>query len=139
MATYESTYSNGYLKRNKGGKYEGVLTIEGIDLSPIVGVYFKDKGDEYLWLKRKRIIDYDLSSGNYIPRNPKPFWECYLEKRGMGIKATYEGTFTFFHFRYKIFGVTDPVFKDEHRVNFFIDRLPPEEQTIINGIKKRTQ
>lgn len=137
MADYENAYSNGYLKRDKGGKYEGVLTIEGIDLSPIVGVYFQDKGDEYLWLKRKRIIDYDISSGSYVPRNPKPFWECYLEKHGVGNKATYEGKFTFFHLRYKIVGVQDPVFKDEHRVNFFVDRLPGEEQTIINGIKER--
>ena len=43
---------SGCVERQAGGKYEGSISIERIDLSPIEAFYFKDGEENYLWLKR---------------------------------------------------------------------------------------
>ena len=72
--TYNN-YLNGYIERRSSGRYEGVLTIEGIDLSPIYGVYFKEGGKSYLWIRRKPLLEYDNKSETYKERQRQPRWE----------------------------------------------------------------
>ena len=63
---------SGWIERRPGGKYEGRISIERIDLSPIEAVYFKDGVDNYLWLKRKPIMEYDMEAMTYRTRPREP-------------------------------------------------------------------
>ena len=130
---------NGFIERKKGGSYDGTLTVEGIDLSPISAQYFKDEGDSYLWLKRKQILDYDFETQSYKSRDRKPYWECYLKKQIDGKTVSYKGEFTFMHFKFSIRGVWDSVLgtDDKQRLNLFVERLPMSQQVIINNINER--
>lgn len=131
-------YISGFLERKQGGRYEGKLSIEGIDISPIEGTYFQENGKKYLWLKRKPVLEYDHESQTYRQRPSEPRWETYLEKQIDNNVVAYKGTFAFFHFRYSIVGTWDRVLgKDMQRLNFFVERLPRNEQTIINNINER--
>ena len=140
MYSYDDGYVNGYLERTAGGAYVGRLTIDGVDISPIVGVYFKsDDGVMWLWLKRRTILEFDDESQSYKSREARPRWEVYMRKVGDGSVA-YRGVFGFMRFRYSITGVWDKVLgKDERyrRLNFFVERLPMAEQTVVNGIRMR--
>lgn len=129
---------DGFLEKTRSGTYEGNIIIEGIDLSPITGIYFKENGKFWLWLKRKDKIDYDFKDGTYTKRVAVPYWECYLEKQPNG-RIAYKGFFIFCHFKYSIVGMWDKYMKDKDRINFYIERLPQEEQTIINNIKSKQQ
>lgn len=131
---------NGYLERKAGGKYEGELIIEGIDISPIMGVSFKEDGKTYLWLRRKDMLVYDPNKQDYVTRKREPRWEAYLEKTSEGNMTLYKGEFGFFMFKFIIKGVWDEVFgMEKHRMNFFVERMALNEQDIINGINKRRQ
>lgn len=131
--------SDGFLERRQGGRYEGELRIDGVDISPIEGVYFKERGKNYLWLKRKPLLEYDPDSQTYRQRSREPRWEAYLEKQGNGI-AAYKGGFAFLRFKYQIVGIWDVVLgKDRHRLNLYAERLPRNEQTIINNINARNK
>ena len=48
----ERGYVDGYLERMSGGRFEGIIKIDGVDLSPIEGMYFKNANGTHLWLKR---------------------------------------------------------------------------------------
>lgn len=136
---HERGYVNGYLERKAGGKYEGTLTIEGVDISPIAGVYFKENGKNYLWLKRKPLLEWEYDQQQYIQRPREPRWEAYLQKQSDGVVA-YRGEFAFLRFKFSIVGVWDNVFcKDRNRLNLFVERLPMKDQTIINGINERNK
>ena len=132
-------YTNGYLERRPNGRYEGELSIEGVDLSPIIGVYFKDGDKSYLWLKRKTMLEYDNKTQTYEERQKEPRWQAYLEKQLDGKGIAYRGEFAFFHFRFEIFGIWDNVLgmDKKHRLNLFVERLPMKEQTIILSIIER--
>lgn len=131
---------NGYIERKAGGKYEGELVIEGIDISPITGVYFIDKGKKCLWLRRKDMLVYDVQTQGYVTRKREPRWEAYLEKTSEGNMTMYKGEFCFFKFKFAITGVWDEVFgMEKNRMNFFAERLSLDKQDIINGINKRRQ
>jgi hypothetical protein len=137
--TYNN-YLNGYIERRSGGRYEGVLTIEGIDLSPIYGVYFKEDGKSYLWIRRKPLLEYDNKSETYKERQRQPRWEIYLQKQVDENTVAYKGVCTFFRFRYSVVGIWDRVLgKDKQRLNLFVERLPMNQQTIINGINERNR
>lgn len=131
-------YINGYVERKKDGTYGGSLTIEGINLQGgITAVYFKDEGENYLWLRRKKVLEYDFESQAYHERDAKPHFEAYLKKQLDGNAVAYKGEFAFMRFRYSITGVWDKVFGNEkQRLNLFVERLPLSEQTIINSINE---
>lgn len=134
---------DGYLERKGGGRYEGCLSILGIDISPIVGVYFKNEkdGKNYLWLKRKKVMEYDIKKETFTERESRPSWESYLEKSiNENDAVIYRGEFFFLRFRFRITGVWDKVLgtdKRHQRLNLFVERLPMRQQTIINSINER--
>lgn len=135
----EYGYVDGYIERRMGGKYEGNVRIEGVDLSPVEAVYFKEEGENYLWIKRKPLLEYDFETQTYRRRVRQPQWECYLKKTKDGDTVAYKGEFVFMHFKFSITGVWDSVLGQDskQRLNLFIERLPMNEQTIINNINKR--
>jgi hypothetical protein len=129
-------YTNGYVQRTQGGAYEGKITIDGVSLPAISAVYFKEQGQEYLWLKRKKVLDYDFESQTYKEREAKPQWEAYLQKQADNNTVAYKGEFFFMHFKYSIVGVWDRVLGNDknQRLNLFVERLPMSQQSIINSI-----
>lgn len=130
-------HSNGYLERKHGGRYEGEINVEGVSLSPIEGVYFKENGKQYLWLKRKPLLEYDHETESYKHRDREPRWETYLKKESSSVVA-YRGEFVFLHFKYSVVGIWDSSLgKDKNRLNLFVERLPMNQQSIINAIKER--
>lgn len=138
--TYYSNYCNGYIEKKAGGRYEGLLNIEGIDLSPIFGVYFKEGGKTYLWLRRKPLLEYDHKTECYKEKQREPRWETYLQKQSNESGVSFHGEFVLFHFRFEIVGIWDTVLgMDKKRLNFFVSRKPMSEQDIINGINKRNK
>jgi len=131
-------YINGHIQRKAGGKYEGQIIVDGVDLSPIEATYFTKDHKNYLWIKRKPIMEFDIESGSFITRKRKPDFECYLEKQINGNVVEYKGVFTFLRFRYSIIGVWDKILgKDLQRLNLYVERLPLKEQTILKGINER--
>lgn len=137
-STYYSSYCNGYIERKSSGRFEGVLKIEGIDLSPIFGVYFKEGDKTYLWLRRKPLLEYDNKTESYKERHREPRWETYLQKQSNENGVSFRGEFVLFHFKFEIVGIWDSVLGiDKKRINFFVNRLPMNEQSIINGIIDR--
>ena len=132
-------YTNGYLERTRDGRYTGTLTVEGVNLSPIEGQYFKNDGETYLFIKRRPVMEYDTEKGEYTTRERRPSLSIYMKKRvgGDGVVA-YAGDFMFMRFKFKIEGVWDTVLgKDLHRLNLFVERAPMSEQTILKAIAKR--
>lgn len=128
-------YINGYIQRTSGGTYDGKISIDGISLPAISAVYFKKDGENYLWLKRKKVLDYDEKSMTYRERDARPQWEAYLKKQLSEDTVAYRGEFFFMHFKYSIVGVWDSVLgMDKQRLNLFVERLPMSQQTIINNI-----
>ena len=131
-------YINGYIERKAGGEYLGEVKIEGIDLSPIIAQYFKQDGENYLWIRRKPLLEYDADTQKYTKREREPQFEAYLKKQLEDKTFAYVGEFIFMRFRFKIVGIWDTILGlDKKRLNLFIDRLPMSEQTIINGINER--
>ena len=128
-------YINGYIQRSQGGSYDGKITIEGILLPAISAVFFKDNGENYLWLKRKKVLDYDYESQTYKEREARPQWEAYLKKQIDNDTVAYKGEFFFMRFKYSITGVWDKILGNEkQRLNLFVERLPMSQQTIVNSI-----
>ena len=137
---YYSNYCNGYIERKSGGHYEGVMNVEGINLSPIFGVYFKEGDKMYLWLRRKPLLEYDHKNETYKERHREPRWETYLQKQVNDNGVSFRGEFVLFHFKFEIVGIWDSVLGvDKKRLNFFVSRLPMSRQSIINGINKRNK
>lgn len=134
----ESDYINGYIQRTKSGSYEGRVVIDGISLPEITAVYFKENSESYLWLKRKKVLDYDFESQSYKEREAEPRWEAYLKKQIDSDTVAYKGEFFFMRFKYSIAGVWDKVLGNEkQRLNLFVERLPLSQQTIINSINEQ--
>lgn len=134
----DSDYINGYIERRHNGGYEGKVKVDGVDLSPIEGVYFKQAEKKYLWLKRKPLMEYDFDSQCYKTRKRQPQWEAYLEKQSDGTVTAYKGEFVFLRFRYSIIGVWDAILgKEKSRLNLYVERLPMSQQTILNKINER--
>ena len=134
-----SDYINGYVERQAGGAYAGRLMVEGIDLSPVQAQYFKQDGDNYLWIKRKPIMEYDMEQQCYKTRERKPTVEIYMKKEldGDGTVA-YKGEFKFMRFCFSIIGVWDKILgMDNKRLNLYVERKPMSEQTILNSINER--
>ena len=136
MTEYINT---GYLEKGKDG-FAGKINIEDVDLSPIEGMFFiyeKDK-KQYLWIKRKPVMEYDVNLKKYILRVREPRWEVYMKKQEYG-QIDFSGEFIFLHFKFKINAIWDntEIGKKKKRINFFIERLPMEHQTIINNINER--
>lgn len=131
-------YVNGYVERRKDGTYGGSLTIEGINLQGgITATYFKDDGENYLWIRRKKVLEYDFESQAYHEREARPPFEAYLKKQLNDGTVAYKGEFAFMRFKYSITGVWDKVLgNDKHRLNLFVERLPLSQQTIINSINE---
>ena len=134
-------YINGYIERNGDGRYVGKISIDGVSLGTIVGNYFKQGEDSYLWLKRGRILEYDDKTMSYKEREASPRWQCYLKKNVADNTVAYKGDFMFFRFRYSIVGIWDRFLgmDAKHRLNLFVERLPMSEQNIINGINERNR
>lgn len=131
-------YINGHIERKSGGRYEGQIIVDGVDLSPIEATYFVQDHKNYLWIRRKPIMEFDIERQQYITRRRKPDFECYLEKQVNGGVVEYKGVFTFLRFRYSMVGVWDRILgKDLQRLNLYIERLPLKEQTILKGINER--
>lgn len=131
-------YINGYVERRKDGTYGGSLTIEGINLQGgITATYFKDDGESYLWLRRKKVLEYDFESQAYHEREARPPFEAYLKKQLNDGTVAYKGEFAFMRFKYSITGVWDKILgNDKNRLNLFVERLPLSQQTIINSINE---
>lgn len=131
-------YTNGYVERGSGGVYQGRLTIDGVSLEGgIEAVYFKQDGKNYLWIKRRAMLEYDFETKEYKARKREPQWEAYLEKQIDSSRIAYKGVFSFFKFRYSIVGIWDAILgKEKQRLNLFVERLPMNEQTIINNINE---
>lgn len=139
MNDINGDYINGFIQRYPNGKYEGKLTIDGVNMDGgIEGVYFEKDHKKYLWIKRKPIMEFDMDLCQYRTRKRTPTMECYLEKQIQGNTVAYKGTFVFLRFRYSIVGVWDNILgKDLKRLNLFVERLPLSEQTILKNINKR--
>ena len=138
MIDSNGEYINGYIERKSNGAFEGKVSIEGIDLSPIAAVMFEDDGKNYLWLKRKDMLVYDAEQQRYLTRKREPQWEAYLEKQMQNNTVEYKGEFFFMCLRFSIVGVWDRILgKDKSRMNFFIERFPMSQQNIINGITRQ--
>lgn len=132
-------FVDGYIEKKTGGRYGGEIIIDGVNLSPIEALYFKQDGEMYLWLKRSPALVYDIESQSYKTRELEPRWECYLKKVVDDNAVAYKGEFVFLRIRYAIRGVWDDVFgKDErkHKLNLFIERMPMKQQNIINDINE---
>lgn len=135
-------YRNGFLQRETGGAYEGRLTIDGVNISPIEGQYFKRDGELWLWLRRKPIMEYDIDTQTFRKRSRSPFWEVYLQRKIENGETAFKGEFIFLKFRYSITGLWDKVIgKEKRRLNLFVERLPLSQQSLINKIndKKRKE
>lgn len=133
-------YVNGYVERKRDGKYEGKVAINGIALGTIQGVYFQEHGEDYLWLRRKKILEYDEQQQIFHEREPRPQWECYLKKTTTPQGVNYRGEFVFMRFKFSIIGIWDNVLgRDDksHRLNLYIERLPMEEQSILLNINEQ--
>lgn len=134
------SYINGYIEQKNEGRYEGRITIDGVTMPSISAIFFKEGSESYLWLKRKKILDYDFESKTYKEREAKPQWEVYMKKQLEDNVVAYKGEFFFLHFKYSIVGVWDKVFGiDKKRLNLFIERLPLTQQTVINAINEQKQ
>lgn len=135
----DALYANGYLERAGNGSYQGRLNIEGIDISPIVGVYFRKENETYLWLKRQRILEYDDVNQRYIEREAQPKWEVYMKKQTDNNVVSFKGEFFFLRFRFTIIGFWDKVLGNDkhHRLNLVVERMQMSQQTIINKINAR--
>lgn len=135
---FYNEYINGYIQRGVGGRYDGSISVDGIELSPIEATFFDNDGKQYLWLKRKSIKEYDWERSEFRTRQPKPQWESYLEKQVDNDVVAYKGQFAFMRFRYEITAVWDTVLgKEKSRLNLFVDRLPMSQQTILTTINER--
>lgn len=133
-------YVNGYIERKTGGRYEGTMKVEGIDLSPIMATYFKKDGCDYVWIRRKKALEYDLETESYVERERKPYFEAYMKRQSNGDAVAYKGEFTFMRFKFSMTGVWDRVLgKDKQRLNLYVERLPMQRQTIINAIRERRE
>lgn len=132
-------YVNGYIERNGYGNYAGSLTIEGINLSPIEGQYFKKDGETFLFIKRKPIMEYDADKGEYTTRERRPSVQIYLKKQVGGDGAVaYKGDFMFMRFKFNVDGVWDSILgKERNRLNLFVERAPRQEQTLLQSIIER--
>lgn len=126
-------WNNGYIKLVKG-EYVGELVIDGVDISPITGYFFKDNRTQWLWIKRRRILEYDIEKDEYKTKNPKPQFEAYLKKQNGG-NIAYQGEFVFFKFKYLVTAIWNDGKKDGV-LNLFVERLPIEQQNILNKIKE---
>lgn len=132
-------YVNGHIERDSYGNYTGMLTVEGINLSPLEGQYFKKDGDTYLYMKRKPIMEYDYDLGKYNQRERRPQVQIYMKKQvdGDGVVA-YKGDFMFMRFKFIITGVWDAILgKERNRLNLFVERAPRNEQTLLQSIVER--
>lgn len=130
--------SDGFIQRKNGESFQGTLTIEGVNISPIEASFFSRNGTNYLWIKRKPILEYDNETKEYNKRERKPKWEAYLEKKVEDNTVKYVGSFYFLRLRYKIVGTWDNVFGIEKtRLNLYVDRYPIEKQIIINKAIER--
>lgn len=137
MSGYHS-YINGFVQKASNGGFQGKLSIQQIDLSPMEATFFKGKdGNDYLWIKRKPIMDYDMRTQSYITRERKPFFEAYLKKQLKEDVIAYRGEFMFMRFRFSIIGVWDSVLGNKNRLNLYVERLPMTQQTILNDINER--
>ena len=131
-------YVNGYIEHRKNGSYEGRVMIDGIVLPSITAVFFKKEEENYLWLKRKKVLEYDYNTQSYKQREARPQWEAYLKKQLDNDTVAYKGEFFFMRFRYSIVGVWDKVFGNEkQRLNLYVERLPMSQQTLLNNINQR--
>lgn len=133
-------YINGFIERRRNGVYDGQIRVQGVDLSPIEATFFKDEetGDNYLWLKRRPVMEFDFDTQCYTTRARKPFFEAYLKKTIDGNVVSYKGEFMFMRFKFSISGVWDIVLgKEKQRLNLFVERLPMSQQNILNDINER--
>lgn len=132
-------YINGVIERKHDGRYEGSVRVSGVDLSPIEATFFKDEdGDNYLWLKRRPVMEYDIETQSYRTRPRKPAFEAYLKKQLDADSVAYRGEFMFMRFKFSIVGVWDVVLgRDNQRLNLFVERLPMSQQKILNDINTR--
>lgn len=128
---------NGYLERKSSDRYRGEMEIDGVALGSIDGVYFREGGKMLLWLKRSPVVEYDDKERKFKKRRSEPAWEVVLEPMPKNDAANYRGEFIFLRFRYSIIGIWDEVWKDRYRINFYVERLPMSQQTIIQGISAR--
>jgi hypothetical protein len=134
----DSGYTNGYIQRTGNGSYEGSVVIDGVTLPEITAVYFKQGEESYLWLRRKKVLEYDSGSQSYKERDAEPRWEAYLKKQMDGETVAYKGEFMFLRFRFSIVGIWDGVLgRDRQRLNLFVERMPMSEQTVINNNNER--
>lgn len=123
----------GYIELSKG-EYVGELSIDGVDISPVVGLLFKDKGKSWLWIKRKKILEYDFEKGEYYSRTPTPVFDVYLKRQVNNGKTSYRGEFVFFKFKYSIVCMWSAT--NNKRIDIYVDRLPESEQKIVNRLKE---
>ena len=138
MAVHDYGYINGYIERRNGGRYEGCVSIQGIDLSPIEATFFCEDGEDYVWMKRKPVMEYDFESQSYRTRQRRPVFEAYLKKQMEESVVAYKGEFMFMRFKFSIVGVWDSVLgKDSQRMNLFVERLPMSQQTVLGKINER--
>ena len=133
------TTNIGHLQK-KNDRFEGEIYIEDIDLSPIEGKFFiyEKDGMQYLWIKRKPIMEYNDIKREYEKRQREPRWEAYLHKQNNDL-ISYVGEFVFLHFKFKIQAIWDnsEEGRKKQKLMLYVERLPKDQQTIINNINER--
>lgn len=125
----------GFLERTKDGNFDGEINIEGVDLSPITGVFFEEGKEKFLWLRRRPLLVYDYEHNGYLKRPREPRWETYLTKKAIDGTSIYKGTCFLLHIKYELSAIWDGILKS--RMNLYIERLPLEKQNIINSIRDK--
>ena len=132
--------ANGYLTRKGDGRYEGEIMVEGINLSPIQGMYFKSNDKKMmLWIKRKRILEYDDVNMRYTEREREPRFETYMNEvvEYNERRIAFRGEFMFLRLRFTIIGIWDTILGNKKdRLNLYVERMPMEQQTIVKNINR---
>lgn len=88
--------NDGFVEREHGGSYRGKVVIDGVVIDNIIGVYFKQGGDHYLWLRREKVLEYDERTSSFKERDARPRWEAYLRKQLDDDAVAYKGSSTSF-------------------------------------------
>lgn len=140
MGTSSDYMANGYLTRKGDGRYEGEIMVEGINLSPIQGMYFKSNDKKMmLWIKRKRILEYDDVNMRYTEREREPRFETYMNEvvEYNERRIAFRGEFMFLRLRFTIIGIWDTILGNKKdRLNLYVERMPMEQQTIVKNINR---
>lgn len=123
--------NRGYLLRTSTG-YIGELNIENVIIE-INGTFWeKKKNGCDLWIQRSKEKHFDEGTKSFIDYIPKPFMECYANRKTKDGKICYKGEFVFVCFIYKMIALWEE--KDQKKMGIIIERS--ENQNILKKLNE---